>query len=429
MNNKTKNKFWIKIRVFLSFTLFIIIVVNIFVYFLYLFVISNIEKNIKTSIYNEYETITTFIDLQKTNIFSLPKYELEKLNNLWFYFYIWNNDLNLQKKHNLWFKKDENKVVFRWDYRWYNIIIWKITNDLKNLKKEFINIVLLLNIFLILTIFILSYYITKQSLKPLFNLTKALYNYNYSNNKQKLINNNYWNTEIWKLIDSINNFIKNNNKILENQKKFIQDVSHELKTPLMQIESNIELIEDKITQEKIKIKLKQIKSSTEDISNIVSNLWFILRWEEIIKVKQEINLYKYFQELIKKYIELAKNKNIEIKLIKNSELIVKNNSYYLDRLFWNIISNSIFYNDWNNEIKIIIWEKSIEIIDEWIWIEPEEINKIFDRFYRNKNSNLYYNSWNWLGLVIVKKISNLFWWELKIESKKWKWTKILIKIK
>jgi len=52
------------------------------VYFLYLFVVSNIEKNIKTSIYNEYETITTFIDLQKTNIFSLPKYELEKLNNL-----------------------------------------------------------------------------------------------------------------------------------------------------------------------------------------------------------------------------------------------------------------------------------------------------------------------------------------------------------
>jgi len=429
MNNKTKNKFWIKIRVFLSFTLFIIIIVNIFVYFLYLFVVSNIEKNIKTSIYNEYETITTFIDLQKTNIFSLPKYELEKLNNLWFYFYIWNNDLNLQKKYDLWFKKNENKVVFRWDYRWYNIIIWKITNDLKNLKKEFINIALLLNIFLILTIFILSYYITKKTLKPLFDLTNILYNYNYSNNKQKLINNNYWNTEIWKLIDSINNFIKNNNKILENQKDFIQDVSHELKTPLMQIESNIELIEDKITQEKIKNKLKQIKTSTEDISNIVSNLWFILRWEDVVKVKQEINLYKYFQEFIKKYIELAKNKNIEIKLIKNSELTIKNNTYYLDRIFWNIISNSIFYNDWNSEIKIIIWEKHIEIIDQWIWIESEEINKIFDRFYRNKNSNLYYSSWNWLGLVIVKKISNLFWWELKIESKKWKWTKILIKIK
>ena len=398
-------------------------------YFLYLFVVSNIEKNIKTSIYNEYETITTFIDLQKTNIFSLPKYELEKLNNLWFYFYIWNNDLNLQKKYDLWFKKNENKVVFRWDYRWYNIIIWKITNDLKNLKKEFINIALLLNIFLILTIFILSYYITKKTLKPLFDLTKILYNYNYYDNKQKLINNNYWNTEIWKLIDSINNFIKNNNKILENQKDFIQDVSHELKTPLMQIESNIELIEDKITQEKIKNKLKQIKTSTEDISNIVSNLWFILRWEDVIKVKQEINLYKYFQEFIKKYIELAKNKNIEIKLIKNYELTIKNNTYYLDRIFWNIISNSIFYNDWNNEIKIIIWEKHIEIIDQWIWIESEEINKIFDRFYRNKNSNLYYSSWNWLGLVIVKKISNLFWWELKIESKKWKWTKILIKIK
>jgi hypothetical protein len=71
-----KNKLWIKTRVFLSFTISIILIVNIFTYFLYFFVSENIQQNINKSLYSEYETIKTFIDIQKTNIFSLPKYEI-----------------------------------------------------------------------------------------------------------------------------------------------------------------------------------------------------------------------------------------------------------------------------------------------------------------------------------------------------------------
>jgi signal transduction histidine kinase len=98
----------------------------------------------------------------------------------------------------------------------------------------------------------------------------------------------------------------------------------------------------------------------------------------------------------------------------------------LDRLFWNIISNSIFYNEWNNEIKIIIDKNNIIIEDKWIWINKEEIGKIFTRFYRNKNSWLYYKNWNWLWLVIVKKICDMFWWKIDIDSELKKWTKISI---
>jgi len=423
-----KTKLWIKSRVFLSFLIFTIIIVNIFAYLLYFFVSKNIIENTYKSINNEYQTITTFIELQKSNIFSLPKYEIEKINNLWFYFYIWNNDSKLQNTYKLWFYNSWNEIIYRWDYKWYNIILWKTLNDFNDFKKTYIEILIILNILLILLASFLSYFITKFSLKPFLYLTDFLNNYNLKNN-WKIIKNDYWDTEMWKLTKSINNFIKNNNQILETQTNFIQDVSHELKTPLMQIDSNIELIEDKITDKKIRNRLNLIKDSTKNINEIITNLGFILRWEEIIRNKEEINISNYLENFIKKYETQAQEKNININIIKNNDLIINNNTYYLDRIFWNLISNAIYYNNWNNNIEIIINKDSIEIKDNWIGIEKSEINKIFSRFYRNKNSWIHYKNWNWLWLVIVKKICDMFWWKIEVESELWKWTTFKIKIK
>ncbi len=414
-------KLSIKFRVFFSFTIFIILIVNIFSVILFSYSKNNILIQNKKAILNEFETIKTFINLQNNSIFILPQIEIEKINNLWFYFYLGNNDKDLQKKYQIWFKNTNNSLVFRWDYNWYNIILWKELIELINFEKEFYEILIFLNIFLVFFSFLISYFITNYSLKPLYNLSNFLNNYNFWNKNSK-IKNNYKNTEIWILTQSINKFIEQNNTILENQKNFIQDVSHELKTPLMQIESNIELIEDKISDAKIKNKINQIKQSSKDINEIISNLGFILRWEEILKNKEKININNYFKALIKNYKTLADKKNIKIKIIKNYDLILENNTYYLDRLFWNLLSNSIHYNNWNNEIKIIIDKNKITISDQWIWIETSEIKNIFSRFYRNKNSTIYYNSWNWLWLVIVKKIIDMFGWKIQVESKIGKWS-------
>jgi len=412
-------KLSIKSRVFISFTIFIILIVNIFAIFLFNSTKQNIILENKKSIINEFETIKTFIDLQNTWIFVLPQIEVEKINNMWFYLYIWNNDKKLKAKYKIWFIENQDSLIFRWDYNNYNIILWKKLSELYLFEQKFYEILLFLNIFLIILSFVISYFITKFSLSPLYKLSDFLNNYDFSN-KNNTLKNNYKNTEIWILTDSINKFIKQNNNILDTQKNFIQDVSHELKTPLMQIESNVELIEDKITDSKIKNKIEQIKTSSKDINEIISNLWFILRWEEIVKNKQNINIYNYFEKFIKNYKTLADKKNIKIKIIRNYDLVLENNTYYLDRLFWNLLSNAIHYNKWEWEINIIIDKNKITIWDNWIWIEKSEIEKIFSRFYRNKNSTLYYNSWNWLWLVIVKKIIDMFGWKIKVESEVWK---------
>jgi len=77
-----KNKLSIKFRVFFSFTIFIILIVNIFSVILFSYSKNNILIQNKKAILNEFETIKTFIDLQNNSIFILPQIEIEKINNL-----------------------------------------------------------------------------------------------------------------------------------------------------------------------------------------------------------------------------------------------------------------------------------------------------------------------------------------------------------
>jgi len=393
-------------------------------------VIKNTQKVIYTNIINEYSTIKTFIDIQERNnsFLQIPNYEIEKINNLWLFLYIGKNDKSIQNNFKEWITFSTQKITFREKYKGYDIVIWKYTNELEIIKNDFLKIIAILNIALILIITLFLNYFLSLLITPLTKLANFLNNYNLEKDK-KYIKNYYWNTEIGLLTKSINNFIKQAKNILESQTFFIQDVNHELKTPLMQIESNIELIENKIKDEKIKNKLEQIKESTQNINEILTNLNFILKWEDLNISAEKIELTDYFQNLIKKYLHLAKEKNIKIILNYKEKVYIQNNKYYLDRLFGNILFNAILYNKWNNEILIEINKNFIKICDKWIGIEKKEIDKIFNRFYRNKNSWLYYKNWNWLWLVIVKKICDLFWWKIKIKSKLWDWTCFSIIIK
>ena len=421
---------WIQNKIFIVFSIFIIFILNIIFFIVYFFVRQNYISDVTKNIAVEYETIVNFVDLQKDSIFVMPEYELKNINSLWFFFYIWNNDKKLKSEYKKWFNyyKNYEELAYRWDYRWYNIIIWKNITDIYKIQSTFLNLILVINLIVIFLVFILTYFLSKTLLKPLSDISKHITEYDL-NKPKKIFKNDYWTSEIWVYIDSTNNFLTKISSIFSSQKDFIQDVSHELKTPLMQIESSIEIIENKITDEKILDKLSNIKSTVWKINSIISNLSFLLRWEEWNLVREKVKIWDFLDKFIIDYIDLANSKNILIKLeiLKDFEII--SNKYYLERLFSNLIMNSIYYNNWNNELKIIVNKSLVEIIDNWIWIKQEDLEKIYNRFYRNNESWIYNKNWNWLWLSIVKKVCDIFNWEIKIKSKVWIWSHFTINFK
>jgi len=416
-----KQKFWIKLRVFISFSIFIILVINIFSFAIYFFTIKTFKDDIEKNIENQAWVIKSFIDLDEKSFNTLPNKEIEQINDLWFFFYIWKDNNN--SKYKDWIFVYNTEIVFKELYKNYTIIVWKDIADLNKLEDNFINIIIILNILSIFFTSIISYFISNQVLSPLKKLSDYFSNIDIYNSPELVIDD-YWESEIWKLHKSINNFIKDIKNIFDSQKSFIQDTSHELKTPLMQIETSIDLLENNKLEKKDRLRINQIRTSINNINEIISNISFILRWDEKILKNENINLESYFKEVINKYEILAKTKNIKIILKCKNNFDISSNNYYLDRLFGNLLSNSINYNKWNNSINILIDNNKVTIVDNWIWINKEELNKVFNRFYRSKNSKLYSRDWSWLWLSIVKKICDIFNWEIYIKSEEWKWTKV-----
>lgn len=420
-----KKKFWIKTRILLWFWLFIIAVINIFLYFFYLLTEKSFINSIKTNIEKNYESIKKTLDNQEWYIINIPSKDLDEIKSLGLFIHLWKEDQEIMKNYNLWYYFYWDNIIFRWDYKWYNILIWKNISDFLSYKSKILELMLFADFLWVIIIVMMIYFITNRLLRPLLNLSKYISKYDIEKDKS-LVKNNYWDSEIWLITDAINNLISKSKSILESQKRFIQDSNHELKTPLMQIDTNIEILEEKITDKNILKKLENIKKSTENINKIVSNLWFILREENKSYSLEKINIKNYIENLVKNFDNLLQEKNISINIISYFDLELENNTYFLDRLFWNLIQNSISYNKWNSKIDIEIFENKIILKDEGIWIQKSELENIFNRFYRNQDSCIYNKEWNWLWLTIVKKICDDFSWKINVDSKIWVWSKFEI---
>ncbi|RKW25189.1 sensor histidine kinase [Candidatus Gracilibacteria bacterium] len=413
-----KNKFGIKTRVFLGFGFFLITIINILLYLLYLGVEDSFISGIEANIEKNYNTIKKVIDQQEAenkDTINLTSDDLKSLKDLGFFTSFGKKNEEIEKNYKLGSFVYGKEIFFRGDYKGYNIIIGKNISDFLNYKSKMMEVILYADLISVIILIVMVYLITNRLLKPLIELSKFISKYDITKNKE-LIKNNYGDSEIGLITDAINNLISKSKNILESQKRFIQDSSHELKTPLMQIDSNIELLEEKIEDEKILKKLENIKKSSENINKIVSNLGFILRGEENFQNTEKIDIYKYLNNLVKGFYSIANEKNIQINIEKIEDLEIENNTYFLDRLFGNLIQNAIFYNNGNSEIKIEIFKNKVILKDNGVGIKKDELEKIFDRFYRNSDSNIYNKNGSGLGLTIVKKICDDFGWEINISS-------------
>jgi len=221
--------------------------------------------------------------------------------------------------------------------------------------------------------------------------------------------------------------IKNQTSIL---KQFITDVSHEFKTPLMIINSQIDLYNKKLEKSKLskwdtsKL-LLNIKEKTYKMNSLLETFIMLSKIEnKIITLdKKEVVFQDYIRELINNFI-LNYDKKINIKYNLLSALYVQIEESTFNILFENLLSNAIKFSGKNIEIEIWSNENSFWIKNNWVWIEKDKLNKVFTKFYRHDTNK----EWFWVGLFIVKRLVDLYFWHIEVKSELWKETTFIIKI-
>ena len=230
--------------------------------------------------------------------------------------------------------------------------------------------------------------------------------------------------------------ITENVKLDTMRKEFVADVSHELKTPITSIMGYTDtLLEGDYDQETQKEFLQVVSSEARRMAKLVTDLLELSRMDNnkkrIKKVSFDLgNLAKECQK--KLAIEIKKKKHHVECLVTADVPPVYADKDDIQRVILNILSNSIKYTPDGGTIKIYVGfvysDAYIKIIDNGIGSPEEDLNRIFERFYRVDKSRAREMGGTGLGLSIAKEILDKNGGSIDIKSEINKGTEVVIKI-
>ena len=211
--------------------------------------------------------------------------------------------------------------------------------------------------------------------------------------------------------------IEEKSKLDEMRTSFISDVSHELKTPIALIQGYSEgLIENVNTdEENRKYYAEVIQDESNKMDRLVKQLLELMKLEygkrEFNNVR--LNIVELEKETIRKSKMMIEEKNIEIQFNENEKFCVLADDFYIYQVFTNYLTNAIKNAkqvDGKKVIKITNEKHNdkvrITVFNTGEHIKEENLNRIWNRFYKADESRNRQDGGSGIGLSIVKAIMN-----------------------
>ena len=186
-------------------------------------------------------------------------------------------------------------------------------------------------------------------------------------------------------------------------KDLIADISHQTKTPITNLSLYISLLEDDPKEEYIDI----IKYELNKLNFLIQNLVKSSRLEsDIIGLqKNQANLKDLVKDVLREFKSALNEKDIIIDL-KDEDLIFRLDERWMKEAIHNLIDNAIKYSPNDSTINISVYKSylnyNLDIENECKDLSEETLPKIFERFYRGKNS--VSKDGLGLGLYIAREI-------------------------
>ncbi len=196
------------------------------------------------------------------------------------------------------------------------------------------------------------------------------------------------------------------------QKRFVADATHELKTPLTIISANTDLVllNEKDTIKKQRKWLEFIKNETKGMNKLINELLNSAKAEEEKIVFKNVNISDALNETILIFETIIFEKNIKLTTNIEKEIFINTDVDKLIQVFKILIDNAVKYTDEKGTIHINLYKEKrkvyINVENTGVGIHKEDINFIFDRFYKGVKSRTDRKNSFGLGLFIAKTIVN-----------------------
>lgn len=196
------------------------------------------------------------------------------------------------------------------------------------------------------------------------------------------------------------------------QKEFIANASHELKTPLAIISTNIDLLnsngEDKINNQRKW--LDYIQFQTNRMSKLVGNLLYLAKADnnEILGTEAEFNLSDCIMNQVLTFEAVLYENKLELNCDIEDGIKFSGDKEGINQVIGILLDNAVKYSFKNSEIKVSLKSTKqkvyLSVSNNGESIPSEDLDKIFDRFYRVDKSRSREKGGYGLGLSIAKTI-------------------------
>ncbi|WP_287154490.1 ATP-binding protein [Candidatus Solincola tengchongensis] len=205
---------------------------------------------------------------------------------------------------------------------------------------------------------------------------------------------------------------------------FVANVSHELRTPVATVRALVEsllggALERRETAERF---LHDLDRETSRLSQLVEDLLALSRLEagETVLRMEEIDLRELVDERLEGKAKLAAEYGVEMDATSCGEMMVTADRRLLATLLDNLLDNAIKYNRPGGRVFVGCRAEEgalvLEVRDTGVGMPPEELPRIFERFYRIDRARSRETGGTGLGLSIVKHIAELHGGTVSVQS-------------
>jgi signal transduction histidine kinase/ligand-binding sensor domain-containing protein/DNA-binding response OmpR family regulator len=217
--------------------------------------------------------------------------------------------------------------------------------------------------------------------------------------------------------------------------RFFANISHEFRTPLTLILGPAEKIISRSSDEDTLKDAGIVKRNSRRLLQLVNQLLDLSRLEEG-RLKLEAtkgNIVSFTKGIALSFESLSEEKDITLKILSEKEFI----ELYFDRekmtkILSNILSNAFKFTAQDGKITVAIREGEndveIRIRDTGIGVPPQELPRLFDRFYQVDSSFTKDHEGVGIGLALTKELVELHHGSIGVESEQGQWTEFTLKL-
>ena len=302
--------------------------------------------------------------------------------------------------------------VFKHETVFYLLKIKQSLKEEEELLQSIVPIGIVMFLILLVGVLIISNYISARVWSPFYTIIDKLREYDIK--KGNVIE--YHKTsinEFDQLTKDLNLMTTKINDDYISQKEFHENFSHELQTPLAIIQNNIELlIQSPNMKEEEMEYIAVMMEALKRLSNVNRGLVLLAQLDNNqYHEKRELEINKVLDKLVDYFKSKLALKNITIEKTYQRILVTNANPILIDILITNVLSNGIKHNVENGYLSLSIVANQMVISNSGLPLVGDE-TQVFQRFKKFSTSDQSVG----LGMAIVKKICDLYGYEISYHS-------------